>query len=101
MIDLIFAYGCAAMFNVEIEGFRKDSSRTYAIVRANNQSSCDIDRIVFECDLMDGDGKFVTTKAGRFRLISPHSYGYDEVPLNTETAKAMECRITTVLDSKG
>ena len=102
MIEMLFVGGCvatASMFPLEIENFRHTTGHTYMMVRADNRSECNLDRIMFECTLRDAEGRAVEIKKGRVRLLAAGKSGHHEVVMRRGIAHSATCRVTTVMDA--
>ncbi|TIL94806.1 MAG: hypothetical protein E5Y73_09740 [Mesorhizobium sp.] len=89
------------MFQVHVESVRREGDYTYTVVKAENHSSCKVDRIMFECTYFNDKGTAVKMANGRVRQLEPGQSGHDEVPASGKDLTSVTCRATTVVGPRG
>lgn len=102
MVELLFlaCHATESQFPIAVEHVRREGDTTYTMVKASNNSDCQIDRIMFECTYFDKAGTAVKMENGRVRQLAPGATGRDEVPARGSVLHSVSCRPVTVMDRR-
>jgi uncharacterized cupredoxin-like copper-binding protein len=102
MVELLFlaCHATEDQFPIAVEHVRREGDTTYTMVKASNNSECQIHKIIFECTYFDKAGTAVQMEDGRVRQLAPGSTERTEVTARGANLHSVSCRVVTVLDKR-